>query len=103
MKVDPQLKYRLVVWFPAGLKPAVSLDTAEYNSAGRTHLEVYVPARVHNSALVQRFLCHAVKRRTLSASPSQTNRIVCLNLVLEFVQDCKLVNANQVTSHDSNA
>jgi len=34
---------------PAGLKPAVSLDIAEYDSAGRTDLEVYVPAAVHNN------------------------------------------------------
>jgi len=34
---------------PAGLKPAVSLDIAEYDSAGRTDLEVYVPAAVNNN------------------------------------------------------
>jgi hypothetical protein len=35
---------------PAGLKPAVSLDIAEYNSAGHTDLEVYVPVPTHTSA-----------------------------------------------------
>jgi len=32
------------------LKSAVWLDIAEYNSAGRTDLNVYVPAAVHNVA-----------------------------------------------------
>ena len=34
---------------PAGLKPAVSLDAAECNSAGRTDWEVYVP-HTHSGA-----------------------------------------------------
>ena len=44
---------------PAGLKPAVSLDAAECNSAGRTDREVYVPARAQRGTVFQRFASRA--------------------------------------------
>ena len=44
---------------PAGLKPAVSLDAAECNSAGRTDREVYVPAHAQRGTVFQRFASRA--------------------------------------------
>jgi hypothetical protein len=73
-------EHRLIACAPSGFESRYSLDIAESNSAGRTDLEVYVPASAHNSA------------QYFDSFPDHVHAQA--DLVLEFVPDCKLVNAN---------